>query len=263
MEAKQPEPVNWREIDQRVSAFELELMESLRTAASVGDSRMFVEFSARCYENWLTYQQMYPRDSYGNSYGNPWTRTMRMMRFGRLLVIDDEDRLIDPHGRGVKRDSPRGNGTANVVALVKGAAPKPTTLKIDNRFDLQAKFLAFLRTNARGHANSIRLKVIATQSRELFGEPMKENTIQLKLGVALKRAGVVGSHSKGYFFIESEEDLIQTYCFHRTKHLSTDRIMRQYRVRARDMNSDLSLEYECAGSSGVLNHRIGPPESED
>jgi hypothetical protein len=259
MEAKQPELVDWRQIDQDVSAFELELTESLRTAPGVGDSRMFVQFSARCYENWLTYRQMYPHELHGN----PWARTTRMMRFGRLLVIDDEDRLIGPHRRGVNRDSPRENGTANVVALVKGAAPKPKALPIDNRFDQQAKFLAFLRTNARGHANSIRLGEIASQSRELFGEPMRENTIQLKLGVALKRAGVVGSHSKGYFFIESEVDLIHTYCFHRTKHLSTGRIMRQYQVRARDMNIDLNLEYECAGSSGVLNRRIGSPESED
>jgi hypothetical protein len=255
MEAEPPKEVNWSEVDELVSTFQSELTETLRLVphASPADSTVFLEFSSKCYENYLTYKSMYPDSEFGGS--NPWGRTMRVMRFGRLLAIGDRDKLDRLRGREHDRRERDSATTAGVMTLVKGAAARPAAMPIDDRFALQAKLLSFLKTNAKGHANRIPLKEIRVHLRAL-GISMTEAMIQVKLTVPLKRAGVIGSNAKGFFFIETQEDLIQSYCFHRTKVLSSDKIMRRYQKRAWDMDPDLTLEDECSGTGPVLNRRL-------
>lgn len=247
IEGTSPQQVSWSDIDERIAAFESSLVGSLRDARQAIDPAPFVQFSTKCYENWLTYKGMYPK----SNGSNPWSRTIRVLKLGRLLVIDDENRLERVRRPGTDTEF----ATANLGVLVKGAAPRPAMMPVDDRFARQARLLSILKENARGHANRVSLKVIA----ELLasnGTRMTAAAIQITLTTPLKKAGVIGSNSKGFFFIDSEADLIESYCFHRTKVRSVDKIMRRYEARARDMNGDLSLEDECDGSSAVLNRRF-------
>jgi hypothetical protein len=238
MEAQPPERVNWSYIDEQVSAFEKWLTASLSDARRDGDSSPFIEFSTKCYENWLTYDGMYP-----NSNGsNPWARTMRILRFGRLLVIDDKS-----------SDAPASD-SSNVAVSIKAAPQRPVTMPVDERFSVQARLLSILRENARGHANKIPLSEISKMLASV-GIRMTIPMIQIRLTTPLKKAGVIGSTGKGFFFIESEADLIESYCFHLTKVKSADKIMRRYEVRARAMNPELGLAKECKGT--VLNPGFG------
>lgn len=266
MEAVPPQPVDWADVDRRVSAFEVELRRSLTESSSEGDSGVFVDFSSKCYENWLTYDRMYPESKGGGS--NPWVGTKRVMQLGRLLVIGEQGALQS--ARHIRNDRHRpgseGSNGSPVMALVRGAKANPAVMPVDNRFTLQAKLLAFLRTNANGHKNKVRLEDIATRLPEAVGIPLPpgkiENVIrmlQMTLLVPLKRAGVVGSSTKGIFFISSEEDLIQSYCFHRTKVQSADRIMRRYQSLASVKSPGLVLDDECGKSGPVLNRRFWQP----
>jgi hypothetical protein len=256
MEARPPQAVDWAAVDQSVSTFEAKLAQSLRGVAHAneGDTTVFVEFSSKCYENFLTYREMYPPRDDRSGDINPWVRTMRLMRYGRLLVIGDAGGLNRARGRKGQR-SDRDSSHPTLTALVKGASARPASMDVDDRFTLQAKLLSFLKANARGHANRIPLKQIRAHLRTI-DVGMTEQTIQVKLTVPLKRAGVVGSNAKGFFFIDSPEDLIQSYCFHRTKVLSSNGIMRRYQTRARDMDPDLNLEERCSTSGPVLNRRF-------
>lgn len=235
MEAIEPDTVDWSQVDEKVSAFEVKLTESLSRVQRSDDSERFITFSSKCYENFLAYRGMYPNGS------NPWNPTTHLLHYGRIFVIGDTERK---------------DGRSDVTALVRGVEPKPTAMPVDDRFTLQARLLAFLKTDARGHANKVTLKQMARHLQESMGISMNEAAIQVKLTVPLKRAGVIGSSSKGFFFIESEEDLIQSYCFHLTKVKSADKIMSRLQVRARNMNADLELETECSSSGKVLNRLL-------
>lgn len=251
MEAQPPQPVNWSNIDALTTAFEAKLAESLSRVQGDEDYAPFLQFSAKCYENWLTYNSMYP-----NSNGtNPWSRAMRIMRFGRLLVVDDEGRLHRVRNASRTDDAPTVDRSATMGVLVRGASRRPVAMPVDDRFTLQALVLSLLKQNARGHANRISLNQIADGLRSM-GCPMRVPMIQIRLTTPLKKAGVIGSTGKGFFFIESEADLIESYCFHRTKVQSADKIMARYQVRAREMNPDLDLRDECSRSGVVLNRGL-------
>ena len=264
MEAVPPHPVDWAAIDKRVAAFEVEVSQSL-SKVSQAHPEVFVDFSSKCYENWLTYDQMYPESKGGGS--NPWAGTKRVMQFGGLLVIGDQTQLRSNGGsRNARRKAdsgPDGDDTSRMMALVKGAKARPAVMPVDRRFSQQAKLLSFLRTNANGHKNKIRLADIASNLQDSVGISMPNTKIdnvvrmiQMNLLVSLKRAGVVGSSSKGIFFISSEEDLIQSYCFHRTKVKSADKIMLRYQSRASDIKPGLVLDDECGKRGPVLNRRF-------
>lgn len=246
IEAEPPQPVRWSEIDERVTAFEGRLVDSIGRDPQAGNLVPYIRFSAKCYENYLAYRDMYPR----SNGSNPWARTVSVLRYGRMLVIDDESRLerVRRPNADVSRDA------SNLGVLVKGAPTRPAMMSVDDRFTLQSQLLSLLKQNAVGHENKLSLRVIADML-EALGTKLTVPTIQIRLTTPLKKAGVIGSNSKGFFFIQSEADLIESYCFHRTKVQSADKIMRRYAARARDMNVDLNLEDECSGGT-VLNRRL-------
>ena len=235
------EEVDWDDVDSRVSAFQ-EHVES--TASEEVDAvAKTVAFSVKCYEHWVTYRSMYPKSQL-----NPWSRTVRMMRRGRLLFVSDrlsELREMSPSGLPRTEDEP---SSGNVGVVVKGRPRKTSGFVIDNRFDVQKAVLSFLSREAPGHQTPASLRRIRDHLGTV-GIGWSEPTIQVKATTPLKKSGVVGSSNKGFFIINSLDDLIASYCFHRTKITSIGAILRRYEVRSREFSDDVNLVEECEGVS--------------
>ena len=240
-ESEAPKEVNWSAIDSETRSFGARLSDTIPSTARER-LRPLVDFSTDCFEKWSIYRTMY------RSGANPWTPTIRILGKGRLIYVSDESDKLANLSRSVSpsvNDLSRGN----VGIVVKGKSPQLGGFVIDNRYEVQERILWYLHTNARGHQNPVSLKEIGDYL-QVEGINWRSDAIQIKGTTPLKKAGVVGSTTRGFFVIESEEDLIAAYCFHLTKTASIGTILRQYRTRARAFGL-VSLDEECGGA--ILN----------
>lgn len=242
IEGKAPSAVNWAEVDAHARLFREQLRVALHGSQDAYES--VVDFCTEAYENWLTYREMYPEPK-----SNPWSAARESLRKGRLfLVTSDPDEVQDLTGS--KHQSKALAGARRLAVVIKARASKPTSFVIDERHTLQHLVLRFLRKHASGHKNPVSLKEIQRYLRE-EGEKLSVPTIQIRLTVPLKKSGAVGSSSKGYFYISEYEDLVVSYCFHRSKIVSIRRIMGRYERRALAEFGGFDLEAECSGE--ILN----------
>ena len=72
------------------------------------------------------------------------------------------------------------------------------------------------------------------------------DAIQIKITTPLKKTGRVGSTGKGFFVIQTSDDLIASYRFHLTKVVSINTIIDQYRIRSHEFG-DIDLQKEFGG----------------
>lgn len=230
-----PSEVDWDKIDDQVSGFTEYISHSLGKENDSQES--FVLFSAKCFENWVTYRTMYPDSS-----SNPWSRTVSMMRRGRLLFVSDQ--LEELQTVAKSRVSFDDQTKGNIGVVIKGKPPQTSGFVIDNRFDVQKKVLSFLRHSAPNRHSPVSLRRIKEHLADMnIDWPI--DAIQIKITTPLKKAGVVGSTGKGFFVIESLDDLIASYCFHLPKSISINAILKQYEARAREFGEGIDLEGKC------------------
>ena len=100
-----PKEPDWQKIDSRVDQFET----ALKSTIGTDDDNLakVVRFSARTFEQWITYEEMYEGRA-----SNPWAPAVQMLRRGRLLYVSDRvdelNQMSHTATRGVN-DSNRGN----------------------------------------------------------------------------------------------------------------------------------------------------------
>lgn len=236
--------VDWLSIDERTDQFRQRLKQSVTHANK--DVAPIIEFSAEVYENWLTYEAMYPA-----ALSNPWEPATQALSKGRLfLVTAKPEQLLELTGSKSRAAELRDVKRLGVVVK----AERLSGFVIDDRHALQRMILGFLKTHANGHENPISLEDIRTHLREKGAADMSVSSIQVVLTVPLKKSGAIGSSSKGYFHISNHEDLIVSYCFHHSKVSSISRIMRRYERRGREEFDGLDIQDEC---SGLMLNRLG------
>ena len=251
IENEEPKEVDWSTIDTETSDFEDRLIKSLSSSNDEGqleslsssndEERLkpLISFSTDCFEKSRIYREMYPK-----SVSNPWEPTMRILRRGRLLYISDKQDELAELSKSISL-SVNKTSRGNVGIIVKGKPAKLGGFVIDNRYEIQKRILHFLSTSTRGHKNPASLKDIRKYLEEVDVK-WSIDTIQIKGTTPLKKTGVVGSTTKGFFIIDNEDDLIAAYCFHLTKITSIRTILSKYKTRAREFG-DLDLEDECGG----------------
>ena len=249
IEHKAPNEVDWSIIDTETSDFEDRIIKSLSSSNDKGrlgslsssndEERLkpLISFSTDCFEKSRIYREMYPK-----SVSNPWEPTMRILRRGRLFYISDKQDELAGLSKSISR-SINETSQGNVGIIVKGKSPRLGGFVIDDRYEIQKKILHFLSTSARGRNNPASLKDIQDYLLGV-GVEWTSGTIQVNGTTPLKKTGVIGSTMRGFFVIESEDDLIAAYCFHLTKTISIKTILRQYQTRAREFG-DLNLKEEC------------------
>ncbi len=231
-----PETIDFAEVERRV----LHLQTSLTppTDAKPADPRL-IGFSLRMFEQWAAYEGMYPR-----THRNPWRPAVGILECGRVFAVTDLDHGLRDLSQTLGTRALE-TGNHNVAIVTQASGSRISGFLIDDRFSLQAKVLAFLRSEAPGHQSPKPLSEIRNFLRDQ-NVAMTEDSIQIKITVPLKKSGVIGSTGKGHFFINSPEDLLAAYCFHMTKVRSSKRIMSRYQSRAAEFG-DFDLKLACDG----------------
>lgn len=238
--------INWDLIDDKVITFRT----TIENALSSEDDYLerFIGFSTRCYESWMTYGAMYPE-----AVSNPWTQTINIMKRGRLLFVTDQVEELLNHTISLTEHF-QPSSVGNVGIAVKGKPKRLSGFVIDNRFEVQAKVLAYLRTEAIGQTNRKSLREIKDYLDSIGIQWSKED-IQVKATTPLKKTGVVGSNAKGFFVIQNLDDLVASYCFHVTKDSSINAILKRYAERASEFGDQIDLDDRC-GPGETLNRIV-------
>ena len=233
--------VDWKKIDEKVYEFQNRLYGT--TNGELNDTRLkkFTDFSIKCYEKWITYKSMYPKSA-----SNPWQPAVKILECGRLLYVSDSLNELKDFTNNSISTSVNEKNRGNIGIVVKGQAPTIRGFVIDDRYDIQKIVYAFLRQEAPSHENPVSLSKIRDYLVAKFGYKWSIGDIQVKITTPLKKTGFVGSTGKGFFIIQTIDDLISSYCFHLTKVVSINTIIDQYRIRSREFG-EIDLQKECGG----------------
>ena len=229
--------VDWEKIDKKVYAFQ----DRKAINGEQNDTRLkkFTDFSLKCYEQWITYESMYPKST-----SNPWQPAVKILECGRLLYVSDSLNELKNFTNSISRSVNKKN-QGNIGIVVKGQAPTIRGFVIDDRYDIQKIVYAFLRREAPDHTSPVSLSNIKAYLKTL-GHSWSIDAIQIRITTPLKKTGFVGSTVKGFFVIQTIDDLISSYRFHRTKVVSINTILKQYQVRSREFG-EIDLQEEFGG----------------
>lgn len=239
IESDENPDVDWEKIDKKVYAFQDRLYGTIN--GDLNDTRLkkFTDFSVKCYENCITYESMYPQST-----SNPWQPVVKILECGRLLYVSDSLNELKDFTNSISRNVSEKN-RGNIGIVVKGQAPTIGGFVIDERYDIQKIVYAFLRREAPSHEAPVSLSKIKDYLKGL-GHSWSIDAIQIKITTPLKKTGFVGSTGKGFFVIQTSDDLIASYRFHLTKVVSINTIIDQYRIRSREFG-DIDLQKEFGG----------------
>jgi hypothetical protein len=127
--------------------------------------------------------------------------------------------------------------------LIQGAKDRPGRLKVGDKYHLQVLILNHLENREASLKNPISIRKMVNFLHKK-GFKYKYDYVQINITTPLKKTGLIGSNSDGFFFIRSKEELISSYCFHYHKDLSISHILCKYRGIASKFDID-DFEFEC------------------
>lgn len=239
IESDETPDVDWEKIDKKVYAFQDRLYGTIN--GELNDTRLkkLTDFSLKCYENCITYEAMYPQST-----SNPWQPTVKILECGRLLYVSDSLNELKDFTNSISKSVNKKN-RGNIGIVVKGKAPTIGGFVVDDRYDIQKIVYSFLWQEAPSHESPVSLSKIQAYLKTL-GYTWSIGDIQIKITTPLKKTGFVGSTGKGFFVIQTLNDLISSYCFHLTKVVSINTIIDQYHIRSREFG-EIDLQKECGG----------------
>ena len=168
---------------------------------------------------------------------NPWVSTHDMLLNGYLYLISNEKDLVKEYKPKLYKETEQESKNIGIITKAKNEKQFKGVV-LDNRFLEQNVVLDYLKEYAPGFSTA--------KSKPKILKYLKEKEINItkdflstSVLLPLKRVGLVGSSTTGFYFINSEFDLRQSYEFHRAKALAIQRTMNIYKNRAKKMGFNL------------------------
>lgn len=204
-----------------------------------GDSetlKPMISFTVDSFENSLMYYMMHPESS-----NNPWDATDHILKSGYLFLASDKKDLLDSYSPKIYKDAEEDyRGNIGIVAKVKNEKAF-SGFVIDNRLSSQTLVYEYLKSFAKGFSHAKSMEKIIEYLTSV-GKLKTRNGLYYSIILPLKRAGLVGSSSTGFFYIEDENDLRRCFEFHKTKYDGLKRTMDIYEARANKMGFNLNID---------------------
>lgn len=201
--------INWDEIDNAKDVLKNKIDGLLQHEKNSETLRPIIKFTIDSFENYAVYKYMHP-----NSKNNPWISTHELLLDGYMYLISDKKDLISEFK---PKFSQNDDNYDNIGIITK--AEKEHRFKgviMDNRFVMQKLVLNYLKKSAFSYAEAKTQKEIVEEiKRQGIDYSKKLNSDVL---LPLKRSLMIGSSSKGFYYISDEEDFKISYQFHNSKY---------------------------------------------
>ncbi|RLC18155.1 MAG: hypothetical protein DRI57_08830 [Deltaproteobacteria bacterium] len=206
-ETKAPDDIDWDLADDAKDILK-DKIKSLSEEEKSDDLKPFIESSANIFENWLIYDLMHPGSVY-----NPWIPAINILQKGYVYFISDDKDRVSQYQKKIYHKTGR-DTHSNLAIVTRGSKKRKFSVVLaDNRHNLQISVYQYLKEYAPGSDHVISLGEI----KDFLETDMSRQTIRTKITSPLKKAGLIGSNSKGFFYIATPKDLKQCYTAHLEK----------------------------------------------
>jgi hypothetical protein len=164
---------------------------------------------------------------------DPYVRYMRhVVRNSALFqhfygaTTDPWTPLIEVLVRGILLDLRQGEGKPHPAFFARGQAKREGRYWLDDRYDVQQIVHAYLYDRAQGHSRAQSGAAILSYLQRDWGIGWdRVQRLQTQALVPLKKAGLIGSSSDGYFLLATPEDCNVTIRFHEGKARSINTVI--------------------------------------
>lgn len=227
--------INWRGVDNLKDRFH----EALRRILGVEYRSQFlkpmIDFSVDRFEHAVIYEYAYP-----DSPHNPWRTAAQIFRKGILLLATDDRNLILEYDPKAFNNLVEAEFTPmGVVGNNNNDKNRCTSMIVDKRHSLQSIVFDYLKSNAQSRSFAKPVRSLVTYLMER-GYAISEQMLRTRVLLPLKREGIVGSNSNGYFFLSSEDDLRVAYEHSKAAIEGMQRTLKLYRKRAETLGYNLN-----------------------
>lgn len=231
IEQEQPNEIDWELLSDARERFKEKLRSKLGNEKNSETLKPLILFTTDSFENSLMYSMMHP-----NAKNNSWVYTDEIIKKGILfMATDDKDMIKDYYPKALENNIE--NNNIGVLATVKDEK-KFSGFFIDDRLRTQSKVYLYLREVANGHYNAKSKDSIRLDLKER-GINITTTYLNYNILLPLKRAAIVGATSRGFYFINSEEDLQMSYDFHHKKYDAIGQTMALIEARAKYLGYNL------------------------
>lgn len=195
-----------------------------------------ISFTINAVENWLIYQQLHP-----NTAHNPWQQPKKILEDGFLFLLSNSKDIGDKKFRQ-EYENERNLLSSPDLALWSVNRKKVTVRPLTSVEKMQNAALDYL-AEQRKNFGSKGKHVKASKLREAIVQAMNggasnklpsglDNEIQKSVIFPLKRLGLIGSSTKGYFYIANAADFQEAYDYMESLRDGIEKTMRAYAARA-------------------------------
>jgi hypothetical protein len=179
--------------------------------------KYYINSSYNIIDSFYQYELMHP-----NSHSNPWTDIFMLCSHGYFLMCENrsdikeiigEDKLKKLAGKDTESSIDN-----NMGVVAKGAlkSNKLTGFIMDTRFSLQNILFDILNDNAKDHNTAITSRFVTKiLEKNKGGKKYSKPLISAMLN-SMKRTGLIGSTTQGYFMLNSDIDINKSISYHQS-----------------------------------------------
>lgn len=237
VEFEEPSEIDWENVETKTENFIDRISESFKQADASEINELYLNSTRDMVENFYAYEYMHP-----NSIFNPWLPVVQIYRNGLLLRYEDDPYLVKQLSSS-KKSEIEYRDMSVLKFLVKGKKKNSGSLFVDDRFHFQTILLDFLKKKKATSRKPVSIGTMQSYFEQI-GYELKYDYIQINFTTPLKKTGLIGSSSDGFFLITNKEDLIASYCFHYHKDESIAQILKKYESISKKFGVD-DLSREC------------------
>jgi len=220
---KAPDDIDWDLADDAKDILK-DRIKRLTEEEKSDDLKPFIESTTNVFENWLIYDLMHPDSVY-----NPWIPAVNILQKGYVYFISDDKDRISQYQKKIYQKADRDTHGNLAIVIRSSEKRKFSGVLADNRHNLQISVYQYLKEYASGSDHAVSLGEI----QDFMGTNISRQTIRMKVTSPLKKAGLIGSNSKGFFHIATPKDLKQCYAAHLEKVRGLQGTLRIYEKQAK------------------------------
>lgn len=233
VEKSAPLEVDWNLLDDARDILKQKIQQLLGNEGKSDFLKPIVRFTLDSYSNLLMYQMLHP-----NSCLNPWKPIDEILKKGYIFIASDNKDLLKEYHPKINEKTEKDYPNNLEFVAKKQNEKKFKGFVVDNRLSKQHLVYDYLNDYAGGFSAAKSIKQILKYF-EGIGKKITDAELKAAILLPLKRAGIIGSSTKGYYFIKTPSDLETSYDFHNNKMESLQKTLAIYKTKAKEMGFEL------------------------
>ncbi len=218
--------IDWDNIDNMKDKLMEKIKHSLRSEVYTDMLKPIIKSTLDMYEHFMIYDYMHNQSMF-----NPWLPTKDILfNNGYMILLSENKEIVREYDKKILDKVKEDSSDLFVVAVSKKEKAF-SGFPIDTRNTAQGLVYEYLKKEAKGRKNVKNIKQIENY---LISKQKNYSILAIKNKVLLplKREGLIGSTTAGYFYIDSKDDFMVTYQHHVEKLRGIEKTVKMYEIQA-------------------------------